>query len=239
MGRAVGPGTGLHSVPARRGSHRRSVWSVCGKLECRELVRLLRRHPLRGRKRRASSRSGPPRWHAWSESLQGPADAADALRSRRGRAELQSIATLCRPTAPSRPAEERESEPWRGPRYPGFLGGFFTGEGSFSLHGKAALSVHLRADDADLLRTFRDAFAVGSVSRATPPGVNPSVRWSVCRLAELPQAIAMLDAAVLRGRKRREYEAWRLGAAEYARGRDRDEAVIAGPPCRLRRHGLM
>jgi hypothetical protein len=37
----------------------------------------------------------------------------------------------------------------------------------------------------------------------------------------------MLDAAVLRGRKRREFEAWRIGAAEYARGRNRDEAVIA------------
>ena len=37
----------------------------------------------------------------------------------------------------------------------------------------------------------------------------------------------MLEAAVLRGRKRREFEAWRIGAAEYARGRNRDEAVIA------------
>jgi len=37
----------------------------------------------------------------------------------------------------------------------------------------------------------------------------------------------MLDQAMLRGRKRREFEAWRVGAAEYARGRDRDEAVIA------------
>lgn len=37
----------------------------------------------------------------------------------------------------------------------------------------------------------------------------------------------MLDAACLRGRKRREFEAWRVGAAQYARGRDRDEAVIA------------
>jgi hypothetical protein len=109
----------------------------------------------------------------------------------------------------------------------GFLGGFFTGEGSFSLRGKAAATIHLRADDAPLLRTFRDAFGIGRVSVSTSAGANPSVRWSVTRRAELPHAIAMLDAAVLRGRKRREFEAWRLGAAEYARGRDRDNDVIA------------
>ena len=108
-----------------------------------------------------------------------------------------------------------------------FLGGFFTGEGSFSLRGRAAASIHLRGDDAGLVRAFRDAFAVGRVSVATPSGATPTVRWTVCRRAELRQAIAMLDAAVLRGRKRREFEAWRIGAAEYARGRDRDEAVIA------------
>jgi hypothetical protein len=43
----------------------------------------------------------------------------------------------------------------------------------------------------------------------------------------LSRAIDMLDGAVLRGRKRREFEAWRLGAAEYARRRGRDEAVVA------------
>jgi hypothetical protein len=87
--------------------------------------------------------------------------------------------------------------------------------------------IHLRADDTDLVRSFRDAFRIGRVSVATPTGVNPTVRWTVCRRTELQQAIAMLDAAVLRGRKRREFEAWRIGAAEYARGRDRDEAVVA------------
>ncbi len=92
--------------------------------------------------------------------------------------------------------------------------------------GKAALSLHLRADDAHLLRTFRDAFHLGNVSVSTPAGVTPTVRWTVSRRAELVDAIALLDAAVLRGRKRREFEAWRIGAAEYARGRRRDEAVI-------------
>jgi hypothetical protein len=109
----------------------------------------------------------------------------------------------------------------------GFLGGFITGEGSFSLHDKAAMSVHVRADDSDLLWGLRNAFGLGRVRVSTRRDVNPSVRWSVTRRAELPHAIAMLDAAVLRGRKRREFVAWRSGAAEYARGRDRDESIIA------------
>jgi hypothetical protein len=109
-----------------------------------------------------------------------------------------------------------------------FFGGFFTGEGSFSLRGRAAAGIHLRADDADLVRDFHHAFGVGRVSVSTSTGVSPSVRWTVCRRAELLETIAIFDAAVLRGRKRREFEAWRIGAAEYARGRHRDEAVIKG-----------
>jgi hypothetical protein len=61
---------------------------------------------------------------------------------------------------------------------------------------------------------------------STPSNADPTVRWTICRRTELPRTIALLDAASLRGRKRREFQAWRMGAAEYARGRDRDEAVI-------------
>ena len=70
---------------------------------------------------------------------------------------------------------------------------------------------------------------------STPSGATPTVRWTVCRRAELREAIAVLDRAMLRGRKRREFEAWRVGAAEYARGRDRDEAVIAAAAASLAR----
>jgi hypothetical protein len=213
----------LHAVPARRASRPQIVWSVCSKLECRELAQLLRRYPLRGRKRREFAV-----WAAavdrWSESLHGSSRAADdVLRS--SAAEIRLLRRYVDP-GPSRCADGPAPEPADAGLL-GFLGGFVTGEGSFSLHGKAAMTVHLRADDSGLLRRFRDAFGVGRVSMSTPRGVNPSVRWSVGRRAELPRAIAMLDAAVLRGRKRREFEAWRIGAAEYARGRDRDQAVIA------------
>jgi hypothetical protein len=108
-----------------------------------------------------------------------------------------------------------------------FLGGFFTGDGSFGLNGKAVACVHLRADDAPLLRRIRDAFDLGSVHLYAPRGQNPTARWHVGRRAELPRAIELFESAVLRGRKRREFDAWRIGAAEYARGRDRDPAAIA------------
>jgi len=135
------------------------------------------------------------------------------------------FATLCRP-GHARGAEEHVPTP-PDDGLSAFLGGFFTGEGTFSLQGRAMAGIHLRADDLDLVRSFGYAFRIGRVSVATPTGVTPTVRWTVCRRTELREAIAMLDAAVLRGRKRREFEAWRIGAAEYARGRDRDETVIA------------
>jgi hypothetical protein len=213
----------LHPVPARRTSRPQVLWSVSSKLECRELVRLLRRYPLRGRKLRDFAV-----WAAavdqWSESLQGSTQAADSLL-RSWAAELRLLRRYVDPDL-SRRTDERTAEP-SDVGLCGFLGGFLTGEGSFSLHGKASMTVHLRADDIDLLHTFKDAFAVGRVSLSTRTVGNPSVRWSVSRHAELPHAIALLDAAVLRGRKRREFEAWRIGATEYARGRDRDETVVA------------
>ncbi len=217
----------LHAVPARRSSRPQVVWSVSSKLECRELAGLLRRYPLRGRKCREAAV-----WAAavdrWSESLHGSTPAVDALLASSA-AELRLLRRYVDhgpSAAPSEPLAVGLS---------GFLGGFFTGEGSFSLRGRAMATVHLRADYADLLRTFRDGFALGRVSASSTPGANPSVRWSVCRRAELPRAIAMFDAVVLRGRKRREFEAWRIGAEQYARGRDRDEDIIAAASAALAR----
>jgi hypothetical protein len=74
----------LHAVPARRTSRPQVVWSVGSKLECRQLVGLLRRFPLRGRKRREFAV-----WAAavdrWSESLQGSSRAADGFMTPRRR----------------------------------------------------------------------------------------------------------------------------------------------------------
>jgi hypothetical protein len=212
----------LYPVAARRTSRRQVVWSVSSKLECRALMGLLRRYQLRGHKRREFDV-----WAAavdkWSESLYGASPAVhDLLRG--AAADLRRL----------RRYGDHEDSGAEQPRSEGaevgllgFLGGFFSGEGSFSLQGRATASVHLRADDAPLLEGFRDAFGVGRVAIGLSNGANPTVRWTIARHADLPRAIAIFDAAVLRGRKRREFEAWRVGAAEYARGRDRDEAVIS------------
>jgi hypothetical protein len=79
----------LHAVPARRTSRPQVVWSVGSKLECRELAQLLRRHPLRGRKRHEFAV-----WAAavdrWSESLHGSSRATDDLL-RSSAAELRRL----------------------------------------------------------------------------------------------------------------------------------------------------
>jgi hypothetical protein len=220
----------LYGVPARRTSRPQVVWSVASKLECRELARLLQRYPLRGRKRREFAV-----WSAaverWSESLHGSTATADGVM-RCAAAELRALRHYVDPVHPGG-ADGDALTPADG--LSAFLGGFFTGEGSFSLRGRAVAGIHLRADDAALVRSFRHVFGIGRVSVSTPSGATPTVRWTVCRRAELREAIAVLDRAMLRGRKRREFEAWRVGAAEYARGRDRDEAVIAAAAASLAR----
>ncbi len=196
------------------------------KLECRRLVDLLEGYPLRGRKRREFAI-----WASavvkWTESLYGAGGAAVHRALRAHAARLRELRRYVDrsdgQTASSSGADGLTA----------FFGGFFTGEGSFSLDGRAVACIHLRADDADLLRTFEERFDLGRVSISTPAGLNPSVKWTVGRRAELPRAIALLDAAVLRGRKRREFDAWRIGAAEYARGRDRDNAVVAAASAAL------
>jgi hypothetical protein len=209
----------LHRRPAQRSSRPQVCWSVQSKLECRHLVRLLERYPLRGRKQREFAV-----WAAavneWADSLYGTGDAASHRVLRAHATDLRVLRRYV-----DRPEGGCVSER-RADGLTAFLGGFFTGEGSFSLDGRAVACIHLRADDADLLRTFHKRFELGRINLSTPTGLNPSVKWTVGRRAELSRAIALLDAALLRGRKRREFEAWRIGAAEYARGRDRDEAVI-------------
>jgi hypothetical protein len=209
----------LFRKPAMQTSRPQVCWAVQSKLECRRLVELLERYPLRGRKQREFGV-----WAAavteWANALYGAGNAATHRTLRASATELRNLRRYVDRAECCSVAEGQVDG------LTPFLGGFFTGEGSFSLDGRAVACVHLRADDADLLRTFQQRFGLGRVTVSTPTGLNPSVKWTVGRRAELPRAIALLDAAVLRGRKRREFEAWRIGAAEYARGRDGDAAVI-------------
>jgi LAGLIDADG DNA endonuclease family protein len=210
----------LHQRPAQRSSRPQVCWSVRSKLECRHIVRLLERYPLRGRKRREFA-TWASAVSEWTESLYGAGSAESQQRLGAYAAELRDLRRYVDRREDPHPSQRRADG------LLAFLGGFFTGEGSFGLDGKAVACIHVRADDAGLLQTFQQYFDLGRVSLLTPSNANPSVRWTICRRAELPRVIALLDAASLRGRKRREFQAWRIGAAEYARGRGRSNEAVA------------
>jgi LAGLIDADG endonuclease len=213
----------LHFNPAYRTSRPQVIWSVGSKLECRELGRLLRRYPLRGRKRREFEI-----WaravERWTESLHGSpgrvphalmGSYASEIRRLRRYVDFQDATGRDHDVVSESIGDLRA-----------YLGGFFSGEGSFRLAGSASATINLRADDIDLLRTFSQTFNLGRVTVSRSAGRNPTARWTICRKADLPRAISLLSAAVLRGRKRREFEAWRLGAEQIARGPERDHTVV-------------
>jgi hypothetical protein len=103
----------LRTIPAQRTSRPQVSWSMHSKLECRRLAGLLRRYPLRRRKRREFEV-----WAAavdrWSGSLHGSGDAtthhvledcATKLRDLRRYVDQQDA-----PTAPQAMADGREKD---------------------------------------------------------------------------------------------------------------------------------
>jgi LAGLIDADG endonuclease len=208
--------TGLGRVtlkPAVRGSRPQATWSVASKRECAELVRLLERHPLRGRKRLEFA--------VWAEAVRrwatrpyGAPSPGEHAAMRRAAAEIRQLKRYVDPgrgAAVDRPAA-RDELVW-------FLGGFFSGEGYLEVdRSRARLVVKLRRDDRPLLRQFAAGFGVGRVYDLWSRG-GPQASWVVYRHDELATAIAVLDRAGLRGRKRREYAVWRRAAAESAAAR--------------------
>jgi hypothetical protein len=106
---------------------------------------------------------------------------------------------------------------------PGFLwylGGFFTGEGSFRLSIREARAViKVRRDDRPLLAAFARITGLGRVfDLRAEARSHPAAVWIIYRQTDLPNAIELLSAAHLRGRKRREFAAWRVGAEEFIAG---------------------
>jgi hypothetical protein len=219
--------TGLgHLSPSRAqgNSHPQVDWRIASKLECRELVGLLRRFPLRGRKRSEFElwASAVERWSQTSHHRAAPPSFHDQMAT-----AAQDLRSLRRYRPPRDRPFAGESDPdalrW-------FVGGFFSGEGCFELNQKAArVSVHLRADDRPLLDLFRLNSGLGTVNTRAYGG-HPTATWLVCRHAELGRLVDFFRAAGLRGRKRREFEAWRIGAAEFAeassQGRRRDPKLV-------------
>jgi hypothetical protein len=208
--------TGLGRVsvtPARRTSRPQATWSVASKRECVELVRILRRFPLRARKRRDAEI-----WSAaverWSSMLyDGRADRGLHAEMARNAEALRSARRYVN-TPPPALGGPVEALLW-------YLGGFFSGEGYFGLSRlRPQAVIKLRGDDRSILELFASRFDVGLV-RNHPGygGDHPSVTWRIGAARDLSRTICVFDAAQLRGRKRREFEVWRQAAYERAHAR--------------------
>jgi hypothetical protein len=203
--------TGLGRVgakPAQGRSRPQARWTIASKRECAELARILRAFPLRARKRRdfAIWARAVDRWSAAPYDAQAGgcfhaqmADDARALRLARRYVKSP-------PPALGGPAADLLA----------YLGGFFSGEGSFGLSGlRPRAVVKLRRDDRGILELFAERFGIGTVRDHRPYGnPNPSATWLICAGHEMGAAVRLFDAAVLRGRKRREFEVWREAAEE-------------------------
>jgi hypothetical protein len=209
LARSTGLGR-LQTKPSYRGSRPQAVWQINSKRECAELTRVLRRFPLRARKRRDFDiwARAVDRWSAVPYAMERDlafhaAMTADAASIRRVRRYVD------------RPPPALAGAP---PDLRAYLGGFFSGEGCFTL---AALQpravIKLRRDDRSILELFAAHFALGKVREQAAYGnPNPSATWLICATDELAAAVHLFETAQLRGRKRREFEVWREAAHERA-----------------------
>ena len=194
--------------PAQGTSRPQACWTVASKRECAELARILRAFPLRARKRRDFEIWGRAvdRWaaipydaHAGGSFHAEMADDAGALR-------LVRRYVKSPPAAVDGPTADLLA----------YLGGFFSGEGFFGLSGlRPRAVIKLRRDDRGILELFAERFGIGAVRDHRPyDNPNPSVTWLICAGDEMGPAVRVFEAAMLRGRKRREFEVWREAAQE-------------------------
>src|SRR4051812_9937344 len=203
--------TGLGRVaakPAHGTSCPQVCWTIASKRECAELTRILRAFPLRARKRRD--------FEIWARAVDRWATVPyDARASGSFHAEMADDAGALRlvrryvnspPPALDGPASALLP----------YLGGFFSGEGCFGLSGlRPRAVVKLRRDDRGILELFAERFGIGAVRDHRPYGnPNPSATWLICAGDEMGAAVRLFEAAMLRGRKRREFDVWREAAEE-------------------------
>jgi hypothetical protein len=203
--------TGLGRVaakPAQGASCPQARWTIASKRECAELARILRAFPLRARKRRDFEiwARAVDRWAAVPYDADADRPFHDEMADDAGALRLVRRYVNSPPPALDGPASDLLP----------YLGGFFSGEGCFGLSGlRPRAVVKLRRDDRGILELFAERFGIGAVRDHRPYGnPNPSVTWLICAGDEMPLAVRLFEAAVLRGRKRREFDVWREAAEE-------------------------
>jgi hypothetical protein len=92
-----------------------------------------------------------------------------------------------------------------------WLSGLIDGEGSFGISKTAPLlTVKVRDDDEDLIRTIVATTGIGALYRAKASGpTRGAVMWRVKSKAEAVRLRDILDRYPLRSKKRRDYAIWR------------------------------
>jgi hypothetical protein len=203
--RSLGLGQ-LCAKAAHRSSRPQVVWVVGSKLECAALTELLDAHSFRGRKlaeyeiwREAVALWGARRYGLAPRAIARVERLATQLKEARMYREPNVLGTIPSLTDPYAAQ---------------FFSGFFSGEGSFALRGRAArFVVKLRRDDRPLLDAFCGDFGMGTVCDVeTPDPWSPAAVWHVTGAHDVLRGIALFDAAGLLGRKERQFQAWRPGA---------------------------
>jgi LAGLIDADG endonuclease len=189
----------LQAVPARRTSRPQTNWIVQRQADCRQMVSILDRYPLLGKKL--------AQYEIWREAIlawTGPrldrqsviAECSERLRAHR-RADVLAGASAVSITDD---------------RLLAFLAGFATAEAHFGAtsEGHPDFRINLRRDDGELLRTLRDRLCLGRLVDIPPYRTShAAVSWQILRLSELRGLTRALDRYPPRGRVLRIYDAWR------------------------------
>lgn len=219
----------VNSVEARRTSKPQVRWTVAAKSDCRRLVEILDRHPLRGRKSQDLAI-----WRAAVRYWVGPD--ATARHAPEDWPPMAYLASRLREVRRYKvPCELSLHDGTTGLDldWGSFLAGFITAEGCFMIGrtgspGRYAprFAINVRADDESLLTALRARTGVGGVGLTlnNSEGSAPAAHWVTTGSKSLTTLVDILDRFPPRGRKWREYEIWRAAVAEYAEvrtGQDR------------------
>lgn len=202
--------------PAYRTSRPQAGWQVSAKADCQRLVQILDRHILRGHK--------APQYLIWRDAV--AAWIGDDITGRRKPDEWGPFAHWKRGLESAKryvPSAITHGTPAIAPGWEPYLAGFITAEGHFAVEepGRARLTIHLRADDAPLLRQLRDACGLGRVSGPHKPGglaKHPTVAWITGSNADTLAMVELLECFPPAGRKRLEFEIWKQAVLERAVG---------------------
>jgi hypothetical protein len=135
------------------------------------------------------------------------------------------------------------------PAFGHWLAGFSDGESAFVIcrvtsRGEnwktwpnCRYQLHLRADDADILRTIQSTLMFGNLNYRNPPKdqprVNQAAAYIVTRIDDCLRLVELFTRFPLRAKKRAQFDVWANAVHEMAKGRERDDDLIEEYRARL------